>query len=152
MNNNAFGNKFAFKHGHATKGYESSTYRTWSQMLSRCRNKNHKDYKWYGKRGIEVCQRWLQFKSFLEDMGERPINTTIDRVDNERGYYKNNCRWATQKEQHRNKRSNKLITFGGQTMCLYACYKWSTKEAITTPVKERKNGWKKEQKFQTLKI
>lgn len=169
LNNKILGNKFAFKHGHAIKGKESPTYRTWGQMLSRCKNKNHKDYKWYGGRGIKVCSRWAVFENFLEDMGERLIGTTIDRINNNKNYYKGNCRWATQKIQHRNKRNNRLITFDGITKCLYGWaehydmspqtlhsrlnnYGWTIKDALTTSVKERKNGWKRKQKCQTLKI
>jgi hypothetical protein len=74
-------------------------------MKQRCLNVKNKDYKYYGGRGILVCERWLSsFRNFLEDMGERPSeNHSIDRLNNDKGYYKENCRWATRSQQQRNK-------------------------------------------------
>jgi predicted XRE-type DNA-binding protein len=95
----------------ATKhGYENSiTYKSWDSMKQRCLNPNHERYKDYGSKGIIICERWKNsFENFLEDMGERPEGTTIDRIDNSDGYYKENCRWATFKQQARNKSNNKL--------------------------------------------
>jgi hypothetical protein len=73
-------------------------------MISRCTNPRVHNWKRYGGRGIAVCDRWLAFASFLQDMGERPGGTTIDRRDNELGYFPGNCRWATPKEQRANQR------------------------------------------------
>lgn len=90
-----------FKHG--MRG--SLTYSSWRAMLSRCLNKNHKDFQRWGAKGIRVCERWLEFKNFLEDMGERPGKLfSIDRIDGTKGYFKDNCRWATTKQQCENKR------------------------------------------------
>ena len=89
------------------------------QMIGRCHDPEHKDYYLYGARGIEVCQRWRDsLKAFLEDMGERPEKTTLDRVDNSKGYSKDNCRWISQAENNRNKRSNIWITADGRTQIL----------------------------------
>jgi len=91
----------------------TSTYMSWSSMMSRCKNTNSHAYPSYGGRGITVCQRWASFNYFLEDMGERPPGTTLDRKDNDQGYTKENCRWEDQKTQSRNTRSNRLVSYGG---------------------------------------
>lgn len=75
-------------------------------MKARCLNQNHVAYSRYGGRGIIVCNRWLEYNNFLEDMGERPLGKTIDRIDRDKGYCKENCRWATEKEQSENRYKN----------------------------------------------
>lgn len=87
-------------------------------MVERTCDPNCDNYKKYGSRGIGVCERWKTFEHFLEDMGERPEGMTIDRIDSRGDYCKENCRWATQKEQQRNKCNNRMITFRGETRCL----------------------------------
>jgi len=96
-------------------------YRTWGLMKSRCSNKNDKRYKDYGGRGITVCKEWLKFENFYKDMGERPKRpkgTSIDRMNNNLGYYKENCRWANNFQQARNTRRNRMITYKGETKCM----------------------------------
>ncbi len=84
-------------------------YQTWLNMKQRCYNSNLKRYKDWGGRGIKVCDRWLNsFENFLSDMGEKPEGTTLDRIDNNGNYEPSNCRWATPKEQIKNRRK-KLI-------------------------------------------
>jgi len=83
------------------------TYFIWSAMVQRCTNPHDKDYSYYGGRGIFICKRWLAFAKFFEDMGIKPKDLTIERIDNEKGYYKENCKWATRTEQMRNQRINK---------------------------------------------
>jgi hypothetical protein len=78
------------------------SYGTWYAMIRRCTSPKHVNYHRYGGRGITVCARWMDFDLFVEDMGIRPDNQSIDRKDNSKGYYKANCRWATAKEQRAN--------------------------------------------------
>ena len=88
--------KANLKHGLANK---SSTYKTWKEMRNRCNNPNATQYKWYGAKGIRVCEEWGDYTAFLRDMGDRPSGKTLDRVDPGKGYSKNNCRWASPVEQ-----------------------------------------------------
>lgn len=95
-------------------------YTTWRSMKERCYNPKHKSYKDYGGRGITICNKWLNsFENFFEDMGLRPSkNHSIDRKDNSLGYFKENCYWATKKEQSNNQRSNLLINYNNKTQTL----------------------------------
>lgn len=135
------------KHGLGT----SKTYYSWVEMKRRCLNKTRWEYLRYGARGITVCKRWLKFANFLEDMGIKPDGTTLDRLDGTRGYYKENCRWATAREQIINRSITRWITFRGETRCLsdWAVatglpahriaqridnWGWSIKDALTQPI------------------
>lgn len=86
---------------------KTPTYKSWVQMKTRCLNKNYKEFFYYGGRGIKICERWMSFENFLEDMGERPNGKTLDRIDNERGYSPENCKWSIPKEQSMNRRNVK---------------------------------------------
>lgn len=94
-------NRKAIKHGHAKN--RTREYSSWSAMVSRCTSETNPKFREYGARGIEVCDRWLDFRNFLADMGTRPPNTSIDRVNGLLGYEPGNCRWATPKEQRANR-------------------------------------------------
>ena len=98
--------------------YYTRTYKRWAGMLQRCTNENRPDYNYYGNRGIRVCDKWLNFKGFYEDMGDCPEKLTLDRIDTNGNYCKENCRWADRKTQSRNTRKNRIITFNGQTKCV----------------------------------
>lgn len=117
---------------------------TYTAMLARCYNKNHQAYKNYGGRGITVCDEWRRpngFAAFCKDMGDPPSEShTLDRIDNSSGYCKENCRWATGKQQHRNRRNNRMITAKGVTKCLE---EWSEESGINpmTIFNRIRRGW-----------
>ncbi len=94
-------------------------YKSWLAMIQRCERKKDKCYHLYGKRGINVCSVWRgSFDQFLADMGARPSGMTLDRIDNNKGYDKGNCRWATNKQQANNRRNNVLLTLNGKTQTI----------------------------------
>ena len=90
--------------------YNHPLYQTWERMLRRCTDPVCTDYVNYGARGIRVCTRWFAIENFIEDMGERPIGSTLDRINNDGWYTPDNCRWASSKTQMRNRRGTKLST------------------------------------------
>jgi len=103
------------KHGKS----RTPVYKVWQKMKDRCYNKNNPAYKNYGARGIYVCARWRKsFESFFKDMGHPSKKLTIDRIDNDGPYRKNNCKWSTRMEQVTNRRNNHMVTIGNKTQCL----------------------------------
>jgi hypothetical protein len=97
------------KHGHAKAKNLSPTYISWASMHTRCTNKNARNFKHYGGRGISVCQSWKRFENFLADMGERPNSMSLDRIDVDGNYEPSNCKWSTQSEQVKNQRRFKNV-------------------------------------------
>jgi hypothetical protein len=142
-------------HGHCRRGLRTRTYRAWCQMRDRCGNENSPRYKYYGGRGISVCPQWQSFANFCQDMGDPPTNRhSLDRIDNDKGYCKDNCRWATQLQQTRNSRHNRLLTFNSHTLCVTEWAEevglparsihnrlrlgWSIEKTLTTPPLRRR--------------
>lgn len=138
------------RHGQTRGLRRPPTYQCWRNMISRCTNANRPDFASYGGRGITVCERWIaSFPNFLADMGERPAGTSLDRIDNAKGYSPDNCRWASKDEQMQNTRHTRLLTFRGESMGLNAWAKrigmnkeslrtrlargWSLEQALTQP-------------------
>ena len=131
--------------------YRTRAHITWMNMKSRCLNPQHPHYQNWGGRGIKVCERWLKFENFLEDMGERPRGLTLERIDNSLGYCKDNCIYATPTQQSRNRRCNRYIVHNGERRALWDWGErtglgvsvieqrldklgWSIEEALTTPL------------------
>ncbi|WP_210461694.1 hypothetical protein [Pantoea ananatis] len=140
-------------HGNAGEKV-SRAYNSWSGMIDRCRNPNNKKYKDYGGRGIKVSEEWMDFNTFLNDMGHSPsAGYSIDRVDVNGNYEKSNCRWATPLEQASNRRNNVIVKTPHGDMCASAAARfyginrsvlvkrvkkgWNHHEALNTPVGKR---------------
>lgn len=134
------------KHGAS----ETKTYAVWISMKARCLSPSDNSYKNYGARGITVCDRWRDsLDAFIEDMGEVPKGLTLDRINNELGYFKENCRWADRKTQNRNTRRTKMLTIDGVTRSLPD---WA--EAYGVPIyvawnRIRRQGWEPERAVST---
>lgn len=95
-------------------------YKLWTSMKQRCQNPGIPQYKNYGARGISVCDEWKDFAKFVSDMGDRPDGYQLDRIDGNKGYSKENCRWADRVTQNRNTSRNVLYTIGEESLCLAA--------------------------------
>lgn len=105
-----------FSHGHSFSSEGCSlTYASWLSMHRRCSDKGNKNY---GGRGIKVCERWFNFNSFLNDMGERKIGMTIDRINPNGNYEPSNCKWSNHKEQSRNRRGSLKVDINGELLNL----------------------------------
>ena len=136
-------------HGHTRLKWKSPTYRSWDSMRRRCDNPKATKYENYGGRGFSYDDRWKSFSCFLEDMGERPDNTSLDRTDTYGDYCKNNCRWATHEEQNRNTRSNKFITYDG---CTKTNQEWANELNIPPSTLYNRiftRGWDVKRSFET---
>lgn len=103
------------KHGmHGTP-----TYKTWQSMIARCNDPKNISYKYYGAKGIEVCQSWLSsFTAFLQDMGVRPTGMTLDRIDSNKSYCKENCIWSTYQDQANNRSNNVMVMHLGKKITI----------------------------------
>ena len=134
---------------------KTAEYSSWLNMRKRCNKANDPQYADYGGRGITVCEEWESFENFYRDMGPKPTpKHSIDRIDNDGPYCKENCRWATQKQQNTNQRSNKRLNFNGESLTisewadrlgisastLHSRLRlgWDTNRVLSTPSKEQR--------------
>jgi hypothetical protein len=138
------------------KGKRTRAYSSWSAMMTRCYNKNNEKYPRWGGRGITVCEKWHKFEGFYEDMGDPPEGFSLERVDNNGNYCKENCVWASPMRQAQNTRTTKTITYQGKTLSLGGWDRelgfgkdtvasrirqgWAEVDALTTP--KRSNQYK----------
>ena len=147
-----------FRRTHGLSGTYRYEYNAWSHMRHRCHNPLDIEYKNYGGRGIVVCERWRDdFPTFLADMGPRPKNTTLDRMNNDAGYTPENCRWISLRENLRNMRKTRFLTFEGRTQSFMAWVEelgikyitlytriyqrhWDIERALSTPFPPRQPG------------
>lgn len=143
-------------HGGAKQSGEmKAEYTSWRSMLSRCTDRKHRQYDDYGGRGITVCEEWRRdFAAFYRDMGPRPFGMTLGRIDNDRGYSKDNCRWEPKLDQARNRTNTRWVEIDGQRRSLAEwCemfrvswflvnyrlnHGWDPKRALTEPSRKRK--------------
>lgn len=133
------------RHGQARRaGARTGAYHTWASMMGRCYRPTAGGFLFYGARGIRVCERWHRFEHFAADMGPRPDGATLDRVDPNRDYEPNNCRWASRLQQSRNTRRNVVIEYQGQSRC---ASEWAVLigVSVTTIYARLRNGWPTEQ-------
>jgi hypothetical protein len=130
------------KFNHLTHGKtKSRAFMSWSAMIQRCENPKAADFPRYGGAGVKISKEWREsFAVFFSDLGERPLGKTLDRIDGSLGYYKENCRWATPEEQNRNRKSNRLLVFLGETKC---AKDWAHAVGLPTDtiLKRLNNGW-----------
>lgn len=139
-------------------GRHTRLYSIWGTLVKRCENNKYKGYKNYGGRGITLCKEWREFKNFQKWARESGYEDTltIDRIDNNGNYCPENCRWVDMKVQNRNKRSNRIISFGNDACCMSEWGErigekgqlirdridklgWTIKEALTTPKGQKRN-------------
>ncbi len=125
-------------------------FRSWSAMMQRCYNESDSHYYLYGGRGIEVCDYWHDVNNFLKDMAEgfKPF-LTIERTDNNKGYYKENCRWIPREDQARNKRTNINLTYQGKTMCIAEWARFLHMDKTTLRERIRDRDWSVEKALST---
>jgi hypothetical protein len=141
--------------------HQTKEYGVWIEMKQRCLNPRNPKFDLYGGRGIKVCDKWLQFEGFYEDMGRRPEGRfSLERIDSNGDYCALNCKWATYKEQARNTSQNHYLSYNGKNLLIVEwaeelgwdpsvirsriAYGWTTEEILTTPKGRRsKNGTRK---------
>lgn len=136
------------RHGHAVGGKRTKAYHAWESMVGRCTCLTNRSWKMYGGRGITVSERWLKFENFLDDMGEPASCQSLDRLDNNGNYSKDNCRWANASQQNRNTRRNRILEHQGKRQCVAA---WAEEKQIPSSVLFGRLdlGWSEEESIMT---
>lgn len=121
-------------------------YRSWLSMMHRCYREANHNFDSYGGRGVSVCKRWHNVTKFLEDIGERPPGTSVDRIDIDGNYEPGNCRWATPSEQANNRRNSRFITYQGKTQTIA---QWSAEIGVSDRLLRSRfeRGWPLEDAF-----
>jgi len=136
--------RFKARHGM----YGTKLYHIWNGFTGRCLNKNNKDYQDYGGRGITVCDEWKIPEMFFgwAFLNGYNVNLSLDRIDTNKGYSPDNCRWVTMSEQQRNKRNNKFIEYNGEIHCIS---EWAELTGIPkgTITSRLRYGWTPEEIF-----
>jgi hypothetical protein len=141
---NSCDGEFSATHGHTVGGTTTRCYRAWDAMRQRCENPKTISYHNYGGRGIVVCERWRSFDNFLADMGVPPTEKhQLDRIRADGHYEPGNCRWATTREQARNKRTNVFLEFNGRRQTI-ADWAEELGVKVNTLVYRRLRGWSTE--------
>lgn len=142
-------------HGATSAKGSIPEYGVWLNMKARCTHKSVDSYKYYGARGIKVCERWMKFENFIEDMGRRPSDGhSIDRIDSNGNYEPSNCKWSDSFEQNNNRSNTRHLTYNGKTMSMFQWSRevginpvrlhgrlaagWSVERALTEPVRKNK--------------
>ena len=121
--------------------HREDSYVVWRNIIKRCTDPSDENYANYGARGITVCKRWLnRYENFRQDMGQRPKGASLHRIDNDKGYTPENCKWTDVGLQSNNKRSNRYITYNGITQTLQ---QWSRKTGLRREMIARRlnSGW-----------
>lgn len=125
---------------------ESNAYRAWTDMKTRCLNPKNISYKNYGDRGITIGEYWINsFENFLKDMGNPKSGMSLERLDNDKGYFKENCKWIEKKDQAKNRRNNIYVIFKSKKITVMELWKSTgMKYSYTTFIKYAKRGdeWK----------
>ena len=136
----------ARKGAHSTHGLSGTlAYASWISMIHRCENPKRTKYECHGGRGITVCKRWHKFENFYADMGERAAGLTLERKNNDKGYSKSNCVWASRKVQAQNRRNSVNLTYSGITKTMSAWAEDTGQIASTL-------GWRKQQGWSDREI
>ena len=141
--------KHGMRSGENYEGRRPRAYAAWVNMRQRCTNQKYRDYRNYGLRGITYCREWERFENFYADMGEPALGMSLDRIDNNGDYSKENCRWATRTEQNLNKRNNVRYEFKGKSMTLP---EWSRElgiKRLTLHQRLIRSNWSIERAFST---